>query len=72
MATQPDVDLSVRIRHGTTLLPPGFRPESSAELRCSSCGYGAVGRAMPVACPMCGARTWDLLPWRPEGLGARL
>lgn len=44
---------------------PLDRPTAHLELRCTSCGYGAVASTMPARCPMCGEFGWDFADWRP-------
>jgi rubredoxin len=42
-------------------------PETGrAELHCSLCGYGIIASGPSPACPMCQARAWEQLPWRPS------
>jgi rubrerythrin len=40
------------------------KPEPGAlgrhELRCTTCGYGAVIRLVPEQCPMCAGTSWEL------------
>jgi rubrerythrin len=33
-------------------------------VRCADCGYGAVVRALPEACPMCRGSRWEPDPRR--------
>jgi hypothetical protein len=35
------------------------------DVRCAGCGYGAVVRTLPEACPMCRGETWEPSAWRP-------
>ena len=41
-----------------------LRPVKS-ELRCAACGYGIVATDAPDECPMCRAKEWEPVPWRP-------
>jgi hypothetical protein len=41
------------------------RRSPTVELRCRTCGYGAIVRGVPPACPMCQGSEWDDLGWRP-------
>jgi hypothetical protein len=36
-------------------------------VRCANCGYGAVVRSLPDACPMCRSSSWEPDVWRPFG-----
>jgi hypothetical protein len=47
---------------------PAQRPAARRELRCTSCGYGAIASTMPEQCPMCGEVGWDFAKWRPFSL----
>jgi rubrerythrin len=48
------------------LRSPGETDSSTrAEFRCRACGYGLIRNGPPVVCPMCQAREWEGLPWRP-------
>ena len=40
--------------------PPECRDEPF-ELRCTACGYGAIVRIAPAACPMCHGSVWEYL-----------
>jgi rubrerythrin len=41
-------------------------PLPRTEFRCDECGYGiVVGGALPPACPMCRAESWEAVAWRP-------
>ena len=39
--------------------PTAEDDEARFELRCVACGYGAVVRVAPEACPMCRATVWE-------------
>jgi rubrerythrin len=39
------------------------------ELRCTTCGYGAIAQALPEQCPMCASTDWDFVDWRPFSSG---
>jgi hypothetical protein len=41
--------------------PPTHEPLSSPKhtVRCADCGYGAVVRVLPEACPMCRGSKWE-------------
>lgn len=58
-----DADRSPRVRRLSTLEPRG--PATRLNLRCSSCGYGAIASSMPAQCPMCAGTTWDFADWKP-------
>jgi hypothetical protein len=45
------------------LAKPLVRPTQS--VRCASCGYGAVLRALSPPCPMCRDTAWEPDAWRP-------
>jgi hypothetical protein len=47
----------------TTAYEPLAPPKHS--VRCPGCGYGAVVRALPEACPMCRGSRWEPDPRRP-------
>jgi rubrerythrin len=38
--------------------PNDSPPRTRLELRCSSCGFGAIVVRAPDRCPMCGASEW--------------
>ena len=38
---------------------------AGGELRCRTCGHGAVAYRAPATCPMCQARSWLEVPWGP-------
>jgi rubredoxin len=38
---------------------------ATGQYRCSDCGYGITIHAALPACPMCGGRTWEEMPWSP-------
>ena len=40
-------------------------PATRLNLRCASCGYGAIASSMPAQCPMCAGTTWDFADWKP-------
>ena len=64
----------LRFRLHDALLPLGAAPPHNAKLRCCTCGYGVGAGAVPVACPLCGGRAWDVLVARtgvPSRLAAR-
>jgi hypothetical protein len=46
-------------------LEPAPSTVARLELRCSSCGYGAIAIAVPDRCPMCSSSDWDFADWRP-------
>ena len=49
--------------------PPGAggRPRGADDLRCTTCGYGAVLGPRPAPrCPMCGGTEWELWVGRPR------
>jgi hypothetical protein len=54
--------------------PPSTTPGAAVrmDLRCASCGYGAIASRMPARCPMCGGSDWDFADWRPFSRRARL
>lgn len=37
------------------------------DVRCAECGYGAVVRVLPDACPMCQGSSWEPDASRPFG-----
>lgn len=39
----------------------GKAAKTRAEIRCESCGYGAVVDRRPPHCPMCGDESWIVL-----------
>jgi hypothetical protein len=63
------------VRPATVALPPPLRyvdaedPQPRGlgrrELRCTTCGYGAVAKLVPERCPMCSGVSWDFTEWRP-------
>jgi len=36
----------------------GKAAKTRAEIRCESCGYGAIVERKPPHCPMCGDESW--------------
>jgi len=55
---QPIPSGAVEARVVMEIARPRRRPPR-LELRCSSCGYGAVVRTAPDRCPMCGGTVWE-------------